>query len=205
VVVDPHRFACDPACGLGTVVQDAAAAAGYYDRVRQAVPNMAQIVEAGRTRNLPVVFVRTAGESPDGRDLSPHIRALGSIPVVGKAETEILPDLAPKPGDLVLNKPGSGVCTGTGFDERLRFMGVRTVILAGVSYDGGLERSVRSLTDRGYGVVLVPDACAAFDQQLQRNLLQMETGIINVLPTSGVIAALRSAERAGVGGPALAR
>jgi nicotinamidase-related amidase len=78
-------------------------------------------------------------------------------------------------------------------------MGVRTVVLAGVSYDGGLERSVRSLTDRGYGVVLVPDACATFDAQLQRNLWYMETGIINVLATADVIGALRGSERAGVG------
>src|SRR5262249_25517120 len=92
--------------------------------------------------------------------------------------------------------------TGTGLDERLRYMGVKTVVLAGVSYDGGLERSVRSLTDRGYGVVLVPDACATFDEQLQRNLWSMETGIINVLATADVVDSLRRADAAGVAGSA---
>jgi nicotinamidase-related amidase len=205
VIVDPHRFACDPACGLGTVVRDGAAAAGYYDRVRKALPNIARLLDVGRERSLAIAFARTAGESLDGRDLSPHVRALGAIPVVGGAEAEIHPDLAVMPGDLLLNKPGSGVCTGTGLDERLRHMGVRTVVLAGVSYDGGLERSVRSLTDRGYGVVLVPDACATFNEQLQRSLWAMETGIINVLATADVITALRGAQRAGVRGPAAAR
>jgi nicotinamidase-related amidase len=205
VIVDPHRFACDPACGLGMVVQDGAAGAGYYDRVRKALPNIARLLDAGRKSSLAIAFVRTAGESLDGRDLSPHVRALGAIPVTGGAEAEILPDLAVMPGELVLNKPGSGVCTGTGLDERLRHMGVRTVVLAGVSYDGGLERSVRGLTDRGYGVVLVPDACATFNEQLQRSLWTMETGITNVLATSDVITALRGAQGAGVGGPAAAR
>ena len=204
VIVDPHRFACDPACGLGTVVPEraSAAAARYYERVRRAVPNIARLLEACRYWGLPLAFVRTAAALPDGRDLSPQVRALGSIPVVGGREAEILPELAAMPGDLVLNKPGSAICTGTGLDERLRYMGVKTVVLAGVSYDGGLERSVRSLTDRGYGVVLVPDACATFDEQLQRNLWTMETGIINVLATADVIDSLRRAEGAGVGGSA---
>jgi nicotinamidase-related amidase len=202
-IVDAHRFACDPACGLGTLVHVRAsvATARYYDRVRKATPHIARLLDAGRSCNLPIVFVRTAAQMLDGRDLSPHVRSLGIIPVVGSREAEILPELSVKPGDLVLNKPGSGICTGTGLDERLRYIGVRTVILAGVSYDGGLERSVRSLTDRGYGVVLVPDACATFDEQLQRNLWDMETGIINVLATSDVITALCGAERAGTGAP----
>jgi len=201
VIVDPHRFACDPAHGLGTVVPDraAVAAARYYERVRSAVSNIVRLLEACRSWRLPLAFVRTAAARPDGRDLSPQVRALGRIPVAGGPDAEILPELAPMPGDLVLNKPGSGVCTGTGLDERLRYLGVHTVVLAGVSYDGGLERSVRSLTDRGYGVVLVPDACATFDAQLQRNLWNMETGIINVLATADVIGALAWSERAGVG------
>jgi nicotinamidase-related amidase len=69
----------------------------------------------------------------------------------------------------------------------LRNLGVEHVILAGVSYDGGLESSIRSATDRGYGLVLVPDACASFTETQQRGLWHMESGIIQVKPLSAII------------------
>jgi len=87
----------------------AVAAARYYERVRSAVSNIVRLLEACRSWRLPLAFVRTAAARPDGRDLSPQVRALGRIPVAGGPDAEILPELAPMPGDLVLNKPGSGV------------------------------------------------------------------------------------------------
>jgi biuret amidohydrolase len=147
------------------------------------------------------VFMRTAAQTPDGRDLAPRIRELRVVPVTGSDEAEILQELAPQPGDVVLNKPAAGVCTGTGLDELLRNAGIATVVLAGISYDGAIEGSLRGLTDRGYGVVLVPDACATFHEDLQEQLWKMETGIINVLPSPEVIARLQRLEHAEIGSP----
>jgi len=56
-----------------------------------------------------------------------------------------------------------------------------------LSYEGALEGSIRSATDRGYGVVLAPDACATFHPELQRKLYDLESGIIRVYPTERVI------------------
>lgn len=204
LIVDAQHFTCDPVCGLGKVVHDRTrfpAIERYYARVRSAIPNIGQLLEAGRPSKLLIAFVRTAAQTIDGRDLAPRVRDLGVFPVIGSREAEILPELAPRPGEVVLNKPAAGVCTGTGLDELLRNAGITTVVLTGISYDGAIEGSVRSLTDRGYGVVLVPDACATFDEHLQEHLWNMETGIINVLPTSEVIARLRDLQHAEVASP----
>jgi isochorismatase family protein len=83
--------------------------------------------------------------------------------------------------------------TGIGLDDLLRNAGIRTVILAGISFDGAIEGSVRSLTDRGYGLFLVPDACATFDERLQKGLSGMQTGVINVTSTAEIVARLGSA------------
>jgi ureidoacrylate peracid hydrolase len=204
LIVDAQRFTGDPSYGLGVLLQDAPllpAVEGYYARVRQAIPNIVQLLGAARTSKLLIAFIRTAAQTPEGRDLAPRIRDLRVFPVMGSPEAEILPELAPHPGEVVLNKPGAGVCTGTGLDELLRNAGVDTVVLTGISYDGAIEGSVRSLTDRGYGVVLVPDACATFHEYLQEQLWKMETGIINVEPSSGVIARLQSLEHAQIVSP----
>jgi nicotinamidase-related amidase len=204
LIVDAQRFTCDPACGLGKVVHDRRlfpAVEGYYARVRTAIPNIVQLLEAGRPSNLLIAFVRTAAQTMDGRDLAPRVRDLGVFPTIGSREAEILPELTPRSGELVLNKPAAGVCTGTGLDELLRNAGITTVVLTGISYDGAIEGTVRSLTDRGYGVVLVPDACATFDGHLQEHLWNMETGIINVSPASEIVARFEALQHAEVASP----
>jgi nicotinamidase-related amidase len=103
-----------------------------------------------------------------------------------------MPEVAPAQTDIVLDKPGSGAFTGSGLDELLRNLGVEHVILAGVSYDGGVESSIRSATDRGYGLVLAPDACATFTERQQAGLWQMESGIIQVKPVDEVVAQLQT-------------
>jgi nicotinamidase-related amidase len=167
--------------------------APFYDRVETALPNMRRLADACRAAGAPVIYVRTAVQMPDGRELSPKLRRYGLTPTLGTRFTEILSDVAPQPGDVILNKTASGVCAGTGIDEVLQNAGIETVVLAGVSFDGALEGSVRSLTDRSFALFLPPDACATFDERLQQGLRGMESGIINVVSTSDLVARIAAA------------
>jgi len=183
LIVDAQRLTCDPEAGLGQMARDrgqSAALAPYYARVDEALTGMKQVLQACREAGLPVIHARTAGRLPDGRDLSRKTRVQGITAGRGNAETELMPAVAPLPDEIVLDKPASGAFTGTGLDELLRNLGIAHVILCGVSYDGGVESSMRSATDRGYGLVLVPDACATFDEAQQAGLWQMESGTIQV-------------------------
>ncbi len=187
ILVDVQYATCDPDDGLGLRARELGrAAASYYARVRAAIPNLRSLVEEGRAAGILIVHVRTTAHTPDGRDVSPKLRAYGFVPPLGSRGANVVEDVAPHPGDIVLSKPASGVCTGTGLDELLRNAGITTVILAGVSFDGAIEGSIRSLTDRGYGLFLVPDACATYDEQLQEGLWRMQTGIINVASTAEI-------------------
>lgn len=188
VVVDAQNMACDPTCGLGKLTDTSSQRSrAYYDRVRQAIPNIQKLLTAAREANVLVTFVRTIAQTTDGRDLSPTVRGLGVVPLLGSRDAEIVADLAPKHGEPVLNKLGTGIFAGSGLDELLRNAGVSTVILVGVSYNGAIEASIRSLTDRGYGVVVVPDGCATFDERLQKLLWGAATGIINVASTADIV------------------
>jgi len=196
VLVDVQNATGDPDSGLGRRARIQGrwpAVEPFYARVRSATPHMRALADACRQTGVLVVYVRIAAQTPDGRDLSPKMRACGMIPVLGSRDADILDEVAPRPGDVILSKPASGVCTGTGLDDLLRNAGIGTVILAGISFDGAIEGSVRSLTDRGYGLFLVPDACATFDERLQKGLSGMQTGILNVTSTAEIVARLGSA------------
>ncbi|MBV7339439.1 cysteine hydrolase [Chloroflexi bacterium TSY] len=194
VMVDAQRFACDPTFGLGkSPVQTSADSEriAYYKRAQRALSNMATLLDACRHLHLTVIHVRTAAQMSDGRDLSRHLRVLEICPVQGTAEADCMPLVQPAADEVVLNKPGLGIFTGTGLDELLRNLAIDCLILVGISFAGGLEGSIRSASDRGYGVVLAPDACATYHQSLQEKLSGIESGIINVRKTSVINAQLR--------------
>ena len=190
LIVDAQRLTCDQEVGLGRMARErgeSATLAPYYERVEGALTGMSQVLHAGREAGLPVIHVRTAGRMPDGRDLSRKTRAQGISAGRGSRESEIMPQVAPRPDEIVLDKPASGAFTGTGLDELLRNLGIEHVILCGLSYDAGVESTLRSATDRGYGLVLVPDACATIDEAQQAGLWHMESGTIQVRSTAAIV------------------
>jgi nicotinamidase-related amidase len=194
LLVDAQRLTCDPDVGLGRMARERGRFAelkGYYERVDQALTGMSHVLQACRDAGQPVIHVRTAGRLPDGRDLSRKTRSQGISAGRDSPEAELMPAVAPRPDEIMLDKPGSGAFTGTGLDELLRNLGIAHVILGGVSYDGAVESSIRSATDRGYGLVLAPDACATFDEAQQAGLWQMESGVIQVKPVAAIAAQLR--------------
>jgi nicotinamidase-related amidase len=203
LLVDAQRLTCDPEVGLGRIARErgqSSALESYYQRVDQALAGMGQLLHACRAAGLPVIHVRTAGRLPDGRDLSRKTRAQGISFGRNSPEAELMPAVAPRADEIVLDKPGTGAFTGTGLDELLRNLGIAHVIVGGVSYDGAVESTIRSATDRGYGLVLAPNACATFDESQQAGLWQMESGIIQVKSAAEIIAQVQDLPASREGG-----
>jgi len=195
VLADFQRFTCDPSVGLGAAAQANGcldALSGYYERVEGARKEALKLLAACRSKGLLVIHVRTAGRLPDGRDLSSKLRAQGFAFGPDSAEAEFLAQFAPAQGEIVLDKPASGIFTGTGLDELLRNLEVENVILSGISYDGAVEGSVRSISDRGYGLFLAPDACATYLQSLQDWLWEVESGVIEVKSAESLVAQIQA-------------
>ncbi|MGW7109895.1 isochorismatase family protein [Streptomyces xanthophaeus] len=106
------------------------------------------LAEAFRAEGRPVVLVRV--ERPGVAEQPP-----GS----GFAE-----DLV-RPGDVLLVKQTVGAFYGTGLDERLRALGVDTLVHAGLVTTMGVESTARAASDHGYEVEFVADAMSGFDAQ----------------------------------------
>jgi nicotinamidase-related amidase len=190
LLVDAQRLTSDASCGIGQMARQRGVAeslADYYDRVGQALRGMQNLLMASRAAGLPVIHIRTAGHLRDGRDLSRKTRSQGLQIGPQSPEAEFMPQVEPCPEDVVLSKGGSGAFTGTELDQLLRNLGIEYLILGGISYDGAVESTIRSAGDRGYGVVLVPDACATFHPALQEELWRMESGTIRVAGVDDIV------------------
>ena len=183
LIQDFQGLYCDPAMGPGAEIEAAAAraeAAYYYDEVDAALEAASRLLGTCREAGILPIHVRTAGRLPGGRDLCRKLRDVGICVGPGDPEIEPMAPVAPRPGEILLDKPGASAFNGTGLDEILRNLGVRRVILAVCSPDGAVEATLRSATDRGYEAFLVADACAVSHPDLRTRLEGMESGIINV-------------------------
>ncbi len=86
-------------------------------------------------------------------------------------QTQIAGDVAPRPGEVVLDKLTMSAFEGTPLTYVLRDCGVVTVVLAGVALEIGIEPTARHAADLGFVPVIVTDACAAGDEEAGRRAL----------------------------------
>jgi nicotinamidase-related amidase len=133
--------------------------------ITEVIGRTAELAEAFRARDLPVVLVRftAAPGDPDaapGRsDLSG--RGGGGTPPPGW--DELVPELAGHPGDLVVDKKNWGSFQGTDLDQRLRRRGVTQLVLTGVATSFGVESTARAAHELGYNLTVPLDAVTDID------------------------------------------
>jgi len=127
------------------------------DVVARASRLAARFREAGGT----VVLVNVSNLA-DGRDaLAP---TLDNPPPAGKRPdnwSQFVPELNQQASDLVITKRQWGAFYGTELDLQLRRRGVRTIVLAGISTNVGVESTARDAFERAYDQIFVEDAMAS--------------------------------------------
>ncbi len=125
------------------------------------VANAARLAEACRSRGAYVILVHV-GPSPDGKDaLHPVTDPMPPRGPPAPGWDEIVPELAPKPGDHVVRKRQWGAFYGTDLDLQLRRRGIDTILLCGISTNYGVESTARDAYERGFDQVFVEDACSS--------------------------------------------
>lgn len=130
---------------------------------------------------------------PDFSDMLPH-RILFAKSVnnrVGQREHEILDEIKPLPGELVINKRTSSAFNSSPIDAVLRTMKIEYCLFSGVSTQMCVESTGRDASDRGYKGVIIDDACATHDEESHRgSLATFGRGFGRVCTTAEVIAEL---------------
>ncbi len=125
------------------------------------VTNAAKLVHAFRKNSMPVILVRVT-PSADGRDaLKPVADTAVPTPSRGADWADIVPELGPEPGDLIITKRQWGAFYGTELDLQLRRRNIGTIVLCGISTNLGVESTARAAFEYGYQQIFAEDATAA--------------------------------------------
>ena len=141
---------------------------------RDVIANVAMVIEAARGASVPVVYL-TIGYPPDlstaggidspnpQKELAlclmrgrPELR--GKLLTFGTWDFEIVPELAPAPGDVVVVKSRYSGFYGTELDSVLRSRGVRNLLLVGIASNVCVESTIRDAYFLEYWPVMVGDA-----------------------------------------------
>ena len=109
------------------------------------------------------------------------------------AQTAIVDELAPAPGEPVFDKLGMSALVGTPLEAALRDRGVTTLILVGAVLEIGIEPTARHAADLGLLPVVVDDACGIVEESAaQRSLDSLDYSLMSYRATTAeVVAAFR--------------
>ena len=198
VIVDLQYASGSRHHGLGKLLATAGtlADAEYrFARIDQlVVPNSKRLADSFRSLGAKVIYVTYGCTVPDFSDAPPQMREwlLATNNRVGMREHEIVDEVKPQENDLVLNKNTMGAFGSTGIDTHLKSIGVRNVVVTGVSTNNCVGMTAMEASDRQYGVVLVSDATGTCSDEMQDATEKTFRRLWGrVLDTAGVIAEMR--------------
>lgn len=167
VVVDMQYASGSRSDGLGALLR----AKGLedrgtyrFDRIEQVVtPTIQRLLVAFRREKMPVIYLTVGSELPDFGDMLPGMRrfaeAIGNTE--GTKEHRILDELAPMPGEAVVNKTTMSAFHSSGFERLVQAMGRTQLCFTGISTNSCVEGTARDAADRGFQCVIVEDGCGA--------------------------------------------
>lgn len=134
-----------------------------FDNIERMVPKLQRLLKFFRDNSLPVLFVVIGSEHPEFLDVPEHMRELvrSTNNLVGRREHEILDELKPRPGELVIRKTTISAFSSTGIEANLRAMDRDHLVFTGISTNMCVDSTARDAADRGFRCIMVDDCCAA--------------------------------------------
>jgi nicotinamidase-related amidase len=217
---DPYPFELDPATTALVVIdmqRDFVEPGGFGETLgndvsllQSVVPPLKKVLETARAVGMTVIHTRE-GHVPDLSDCPPAKLSRGEpslrigdpgpkgrILVRGEYGHDIVDELAPLPGELVIDKPGKGSFHATNLQAELVELGITRLVVTGVTTEVCVHTTVREANDRGYECLVLSDCTGSYFPEFHRVGLAMiaaQGGIFGwVAPSEILLAALTPQE-----------
>lgn len=178
IVIDMQRDFIEPG-GFGETLGN------DVTLLRAIIPTTARLIAVCRAQGITVIHTREC-HKPDLSDLptakhnrgAPELRIgdvgpMGRILVAGEPGVDIIDEVSPLAGELVIDKPGKGAFYATDLAAHLKAAGVKTLIFAGVTTEVCVQTTMREANDRGYDSLLIEDATESYFPAFKAATLDM--------------------------------
>lgn len=215
ISAQPYDYALPTDTGLALLIidmqRDFLEPGGFGDalgndvsRLRAIVPTVQRLQNAFRERGW-LVLQTVEGHRPDLSDCPPSKRQrghadlkigdrgpMGRILVLGEPGNAIIPELAPKPEETVIEKPGKGAFYNTNLEFLLKTHNISHLLITGVTTEVCVQTTMREANDRGYDCLLVEDATESYFPEFKQATLDMvraQGGIVGWTATADQVLA----------------
>lgn len=178
IIIDMQRDFLEPG-GFGEMLGN------DVSLLRSTITPCKNVLDAARKKGLKVIHTRE-GHAPHMADCPPSKKArgntqtqigdagpMGRILIRGEAGHDIIPEVYPIAGEVVLDKPGKGAFFATDLELLLRNNGIKTLIVCGVTTEVCVNTTVREANDRGFECIVVSDATGSYFPEFHRMGLEM--------------------------------
>jgi nicotinamidase-related amidase len=151
------------------------------------------LLKAFRAKKLPVIFINAVVDPKSkvpvyGKFWPAIIKTGANLP--GSKDVEVIPELAPLPGEPVLGNWVFGMFSNNNLDKILKGLGVETLVLTGVATDMAVLSAVFQASDLFYNLIVPSDASTSANPTFHQVALEMISVMTLVTPTEDVIAHL---------------
>ncbi|MEV5121265.1 cysteine hydrolase [Streptomyces decoyicus] len=140
------------------------------------LPGLRRAIDGARMANIPVIYVVIALR-PGFPEVGTRNRPLAAIAraglfVEGAPGTEIHPEVAPRPGDVVVAKRRASAFSGSDLEVVLRARGIDSLVLTGIATSAVVLSTLCQANDLDFGLTVLSDGCLDTDPEVHRVLIE---------------------------------